>query len=329
MAVYWLLSIVLMVVGTILSLLIGAYTPDFPALIDLILLKGDMQILIVTRFPRTAALILTGSSMAIAGALMQMIVLNRFVDPITTGGGQSAALGLLITLHLFPAASLITKMFNAILFAILGVFGLIALLQRLPPYQPLWFPLVSIAYGGVLGAMVSFWAFQADLLQYLSIWFIGDFSGMVQGQYELLWLTLLAGIFTYICADQFTILSLGKAASLNLGLNYKIISRLGLVLMSSLTAITLITVGMIPFVGLIVPNMTSRLLGDHLRKTLPFTALLGALLVLYADILGRVLRYPYEIPASTIIGVLGALIFLWLLYRPAALMAPLQKAPKL
>lgn len=322
---YWISGLTLLGIGITLSLLIGAYTPDLQ---DLLLLQDDVQILIVTRFPRTAALILTGSGMAIAGALLQMIALNRFIDPVTTGAGQSAALGLLVTLYLVPDASLIIKMCCAILCAILGTFGLIALLRRLPPYQPLWIPLVSIAYGSVLGAIVSFWAFQADLLQYLSIWFIGDFSGMMQGQYELLWFTLLAGILTYACADQFTILSLGKAASLNLGLNYHIMNRLGLILISSLTAMTLIIVGMIPFVGLIVPNMVSRLLGDHLRKTLPFTALSGALLVLYADILGRVLRYPYEIPASTIIGVLGALIFLWLLYRPSALTSPYQKAVK-
>jgi iron complex transport system permease protein len=77
-----------------------------------------------------------------------------------------------------------------------------------------------------------------------------------------------------------------------------------------------VTVGMIPFVGLVVPNIVARLSGDNLRRTLPLTAMTGAVLVLASDILGRILRYPYEIPVGTIFGVIGACLFLWLLYAP-------------
>ncbi len=76
-------------------------------------------------------------------------------------------------------------------------------------------------------------------------------------------------------------------------------------------------VGIIPFVGLVVPNIVSRLMGDNLRGTIPWVALSGGLLVLGCDILGRLLRYPYEIPVSTVMGVVGALLFLRLMFgRP-------------
>ena len=73
---------------------------------------------------------------------------------------------------------------------------------------------------------------------------------------------------------------------------------------------------MIPFVGLVVPNVVSRVMGDNLRRTLPFVALTGAGLVLACDLIGRVVRYPYEIPVGTVFGVVGSVIFLWLLLRP-------------
>ena len=92
----------------------------------------------------------------------------------------------------------------------------------------------------------------------------------------------------------------------------------GLVSISVVSALSVVTVGMIPFVGLIVPNVVSRYYGDNLRQTLPLIGIFGAALVLVADILGRVMRYPFEIPVGTVLGVVGAVLFLWLLYRPAA-----------
>jgi iron complex transport system permease protein len=72
---------------------------------------------------------------------------------------------------------------------------------------------------------------------------------------------------------------------------------------------------MIPFVGLVVPNIVARRMGDNLRATLPVTAAAGATLVLACDIVGRLVRFPYEVPVGTILGVVGSGLFLWLLYR--------------
>ena len=90
-----------------------------------------------------------------------------------------------------------------------------------------------------------------------------------------------------------------------------------LVSVSLVSAITVTVVGMIPFVGLIVPNIISRLYGDNLRRTLPTPAYFGATLVLICDIIARIARAPYEIPVGTVLGVIGAIVFLWLLYKPS------------
>jgi iron-siderophore transport system permease protein len=285
--------------------------------VDLLRDPEALRLVVISRFPRTIAVIITGSTLAVSGMIMQALVRNRFVDPMTTGTGSGAALGILIATFLFPAAPLFAKMALASVSALVCSLGFLAIVRRLPPTQPLLVPLVGIVYGGIIGASVTFVAYQADLLQYIDVWMNGEFSGVLQGRYELLWMAALIALLTYLVADQFAIVGLGRTASISLGLNYGQVVLLGLVAISVVSSLTVVTVGMIPFVGLVVPNIVSRIFGDNLRTTLPLIALMGAGLVLISDILGRLLRYPFEIPVGTTFGVIGAVVFLWLLYSRA------------
>ncbi|TNC66609.1 ABC transporter permease [Rubellimicrobium roseum] len=274
-------------------------------------------VLVVSRLPRTLAVILTGASMAVAGLVMQMLVRNRFVEPTTAGTGQGAALGILLVTILWPGAPLLAQMVVASLCALLATAGFLVLVRRLPPTQPLLVPLVALVYGSVLGSVVMFIGYQLDLLQYVEVWTNGEFSGVLLGRYELLWLSGAVAVGAYFAADRFTIVGLGREASVSLGLDYERVVLGGLLIVAVVSALTVVTVGMIPFVGIIVPNVASRLLGDNLRATLPGVALLGSILVLACDLLGRLVRHPYEIPVGTVFGVVGALVFLALLYgRP-------------
>lgn len=276
-----------------------------------------LRLVVISRFPRTIAVIITGSALAVSGMIMQMLVRNKFVEPMTTGTGSGAALGILIATIFMPSAPLFVKMVLASTTALISSLGFLAIVRRLPSTQPLLVPLVGMIYGGIIGAGVTFVAYQADLLQYIDVWMNGEFSGVLQGRYELLWLAALAALLAYLAADQFAIIGLGRTTSINLGLNYGQVVLMGLVAISVVTSLTVVTVGMIPFVGLVVPNIVSRRFGDNLRATLPIVALMGAGLVLVSDILGRLLRYPFEIPVGVTFGVIGAVIFLWLLYaRP-------------
>lgn len=269
----------------------------------------------VSRLPRTAAVLLTGASMAVAGVIMQVIARNRFAEPTTAGTAQGAALGLLAVTLLAPGSPLVLRMAVASVAALASTALFLLLIRRLPPTEPLLVPLVGLVYGGILGAAETFIAYRLDLLQYLGTWMNGEFSGVIAGRYELLWISGGAAALAYLAADRFTIASLGREASLGLGLDYGTVLALGLVVVSVITALVVTTVGMIPFVGLVVPNLVSRVMGDNLRRTLPWVAATGAALVLACDILGRVLRYPYEIPVGTVFGTLGAGLFLWLLLR--------------
>lgn len=305
---FWMIAILLTLSGVSIFIGVGDLT-----LHGVLRDPSELQLLLISRLPRTFAALLTGASMAVCGVIMQLLVRNKFVEPGTTGTTEAAMLGLLAVTLLAPNWPVFAQMAVAALSALMGVLGFILLVRRLPPERPLMVPLVGLIYGGILGAGATFIAYQADLIQYISIWLSGEFSGVLAGRYELLWLAGALTAVAYFAADQFTVAGLGRDMSRSLGLRYSYVLALGVSTVAVVSSLVVVTVGMLPFIGLVVPNIVSRLMGDNLRKSLPIVAGLGAGFVLLSDIIGRVARYPYEIPAGTVFGILGAGIFLWLL----------------
>lgn len=274
-----------------------------------------VELLAISRLPRTLAAILAGAGLAIAGLIMQAIARNRFVEPATAGTAQSAELGILLVTILAPAASLGLKTVTASLTALAGTAAFLMTAHRLPATQPHLVPLFGLIYGGVIGSAATFIAWQADLMQYLSVWSNGDFSGVLRGRYEILWLGAVLVALAWLIADRLTIMALGRETSIGLGIDYQRMMQIGLIIIAVMSAVTVVVIGIIPFVGLVVPNLVSRLAGDNMRATLPVTALFGAILTLSCDITGRIIRYPYEIPVGTVMGVVGAVLFLLILFR--------------
>lgn len=296
------------------SLTVGAASLD---LRDVLSDPQALMILMVSRLPRTLSVILTGAALAVAGAVMQQLVRNRFVEPGTAGTAESAALGLLAVTLLAPGAPVWAKMAVASLAAMAGTALFLALVRRLPPREVLLVPLAGLILSGVLQAAATIVAWRADLMQYVGIWLMtGEFSGVIVGRYELLWVAGGAAGLAWLAADRFAILGLGEHAATGLGLNQAAVMRFGLFVVALVTAMVVVTVGMIPFVGLVVPNIVARLMGDNLRASLPVVGIAGGALVLACDLVGRLARYPYEVPVGTVLGVFGSLLFLWLLWRP-------------
>src|SRR5699024_6439111 len=116
-------------------------------------------------------------------------------------------------------------------------------------------------------------------------------------------------------ANQFTIAGMGEDFASNLGLNYRQVGHIGLSSVALVTASVVLSVGGSPLLGLSIPNMVTIYQGDHLKKNLVHSALLGALFVLVCDVIGRIIIYPYEIPISLTVGVIGSGIFIYLLVR--------------
>lgn len=275
----------------------------------------EINILLITRIPRTISLMLTGSAMALSGLVMQLMTQNKFVEPMTTGSIEWAGLGLVCAYVLFNSPSLVLRMTFAILFSFIGTVLFFILLHRIKLKSSLVVPIFGVMIGAVVSAISNFVGLTFNMTQSLEIWFAGSFAPVQQGRYEYLFIILIITIIIYFMANRLTVVGLGQDIATNLGLNYRKIVLIGTVLVAFCVGVVSSVVGNVPFIGLIVPNIVSLYQGDNLRSNLSFVCLLGMIVIMLCDILARVLIMPFEIPVSLILGMFGSIIFIYLLLR--------------
>ncbi|MGG5302545.1 iron ABC transporter system permease [Enterococcus pernyi] len=304
---------VLLVILSICSLFIGVSRVEF---MEIIRFEGQsMQLLLATRFPRTICLVLVGATSSICGLIMQHLTQNKFVSPTTAGTMDSARLGILVVMLFLPNASLWIRSATAFLFAFAGTLLFLSFARFFPQKNQLMLPLIGVMLGNIIGSAATFFAYQFQLVQNMSSWLQGNFATVIRGNYELLYVTIPLLLILSFFAYQFTIVGLGESFAVNLGMNYRNMQLLGIGLVSLASTITLIMVGTIPFLGVIIPNITAKLYGDQVHKTLGITSIFGSIFLLICDMIARLVIFPYEIPVSVIVGIIGGLIFLYLLVR--------------
>lgn len=310
---YLVLALIILSIG---SIFIGV--KDVSPLSIFTLSKDQLQILLTSRVPRLVSIILAGMGMSIAGLIMQQLSRNKFVSPTTAGTMDSASLGIVLSLLLFTTASPLQKMTVAFIFALAGTFLFMKILEKIKFKDAIFIPLVGLMFGNIVGSMTTFFAYKYDLIQNMTSWLQGDFSMIMKGRYELLYISVPIILMAYLFANRFTVAGMGEEFAVNLGLHYRRVVNIGLVIVALITTLVVLTVGMIPFLGLIIPNIVAIYNGDNLKKNLSHTALLGAVFLLFSDILGRVIIYPYEISIGVMVGVIGSGIFIYLLMRRKA-----------
>lgn len=307
------LPIFILMVLAILSLFIGV---SDMTLIDLITLDTNkLHILFISRIPRLISVILTGFGMSICGLIMQQISMNKFVSPTTGATLDSAKFGLVASMVFFPTSSIFTKTLFAFGFSIIGTFLFMGILKKVKVKGNVYIPLVGLMLGNLIGAFTSFLSYTFNLGQATNAWLYGKFSLVVGGSYELIYLVIPLIAIAFIYGKKFTVAGMGETFATNLGMNYKKIVRLGLVIVALVSATIVLISGSIPFIGLIVPNVIALYKGDHLEKNIFLTGISGSIFLLACDILGRVVVYPYEIPIGLTVGIVGSGIFLTLLMR--------------
>ncbi|MFD3271817.1 ABC transporter permease [Paenibacillus dendritiformis] len=308
----------------VIALILFAFISLFIGVIDikpwdLFNLNDDkVHTFLVSRVPRLISIILAGVSMSICGLIMQQLSRNKFVSPTTAGTLDSARLGILVSLMLFTSASPLVKMLVAFVFALAGTMLFMKILDRIKFKDTIFIPLVGLMFGNIISSISTFFAYKYDLIQNMSSWLQGDFSMIIKGRYELLYISIPLIVIAYLYANKFTVAGMGEDFSKNLGLNYKRVVNIGLILVALVTCTVVLTVGTIPFLGLIIPNIVSIYRGDNLKNSLSHTALLGAVFVLFCDILGRIIIFPYELSISLTVGVIGSAIFVYMLMRRRA-----------
>lgn len=305
--------LIILVILSLISIFIGVKDISIQ---DVLQFNGEaLQIVFLSRFPRLISIVVAGVGMSIAGLIMQQISRNKFVSPTTAATVDSAKLGVLVAVVLFNNSGTFTKMLIAFVFAIGGTFLFMNILKRVKFKNAIFIPLVGMMLGSIIDSITTFFAYRLDIVQNISTWLQGDFSMVIKGRYELLYISIPLIFIAFLYANKFTVVGMGEDFAANLGLNYNMVVNIGIGIVALISALVIITVGRIPFLGLIIPNMVTIFNGDHMEKNIGHTALLGAVFLLACDILGRMVIFPYEVSISLTVGIIGSLGFLYLLFR--------------
>lgn len=302
-------------------LVIISFASLFVGVIDISLkdlfVKKDSSLWTVfftSRLPRLLALLCTGTGMSVAGLIMQNLCANKFVSPTTGATISSAQFGILLALIFMPNSNLWGRAVFSFVFAILGTWTFVWFILRIKFKDPVMVPLVGIMFGNIVNGITQFLAYKFDMTQSLSSWLTGHFSSVIRGRYEIVYLVLPLVVIAFIYSNHFNIVGMGKDFSKNLGVNYNFVLFMGLTIAAAITAAIVVVVGSVSYVGLIVPNLVAMYKGDNIRGTLLDNALFGSLFVVVCDVIGRLVVWPFELPIELIIGILGSVIFIILLF---------------
>lgn len=303
----------LLLVLSIISMFIGVVDLSPSNLLNLD--ENQKNILLNSRLPRTFAIILAGVALSVAGLLMQQLTRNKFVSPTTAGTMDFAKFGVLIAMIFFAQAPLLVKLSFSIVSAIIGTMMFMWIVNRIKFKDAIFIPLVGLMLGNIVSSLATFMALRFNAMQSISNFFVGDFSMITKGRYEVLFVIIPMVVLIYLFAHHFTIVGMGESFSKNLGISYAKMMNLGVIIAAIVSATVVVTVGVLPFLGLIIPNIVGLFVGDHMNKALPYTALFGAILVMVADIFSRLIIFPYEIPIGLTLGIVGSVIFMAILLK--------------
>ncbi|TFH85512.1 iron ABC transporter permease [Billgrantia azerbaijanica] len=304
-----------------LSLGLGSFPSPFGKVLNALVTPQDSDIAFIVwelRLPRIVLAVLVGAALAVAGAILQGIVRNPLASPdvigITSGAAMSAVtflalFGTSLSIHWLPVAALIGALLSAML-----VFFL-AWKRGITPSRMV---LVGIGLSAAMGAVTTLLIVVSDdaAAMYAYVWLTGSlYAAQWQDVLGMLPWLLVAVPLCLTYARHMDAMALGDHVAQGLGVN---VLRSRLVLMACSVALAGAAVafaGGLSFVGLIAPHIAARLVGRGFARLVPATALLGALIVLYADLLGRVAFLPKDLPAGIFVSAVGAPFFVYLLHR--------------
>lgn len=323
----WLLGLLLLV-GLVLlasySLTVGARHIPLPtiwkALVNYDPSQVDELLVQTLRVPRLLLAVACGISFGVAGALMQGITNNPMASPSIMGVNSGAALGLAVAMILLPDSSLNVAVLFAFGGAALATVIIMALANRNGSrMSPVFLALAGTAVSAVLLAITQALVVYFDVAQDLSYWTAGGISGVRMPQVLLLWpWTLIGVVMAVSLSKSVTLLSFGEEMAIGLGGHMGRIRFLAGVAVLILCGSAVAIAGPIGFVGLVTPHMARQLVGIDYRKVISITALLGAILLVGADLVVRSVAAPFEIPLGAITALIGVPFFLYLANRKGA-----------
>jgi|YelNatPaOPRAMG01_1025707.scaffolds.fasta_scaffold09163_5 iron complex transport system permease protein len=317
--IFVLILIFLTIIIFLLSMSFGSKSYSFLEIIKFLLnpKEGD-ELLLKIRFPRVLSSFLVGASLSIAGLLSQTLFLNPLADPFLFGISSGA--NFFVTLSLFLGLDMIFK-FSLSFFSFLGALFttfIILLISRMKgKITPLNLLLAGIALSYLFSSISSFLTIWGrDVLNKSVFWTLTGFSTVnIDKIYILILILIPITIFSILLNVQLDAYSLGEDEAVSVGVNIKFLKSILLFLIALLTGVSVYVSGIIGFIGLMVPNILRSLFGLNHLKLISLSILLGGLLLMSSDLIGRFILFPTEIPVSIITSFLGAPFFFYLLFK--------------
>lgn len=269
------------------------------------------------RLPRLIYSVLTGIGLSLVGLLMQTVTRNALADPYVLGVSSGASTGAVFTIIMGGLPFL--GQYNTPIFAALGaaLSIILVLLCVGKSNSPVKLILIGMGMTGVFSAltmMIIYGAKHEAQVRSAMFWLLGSFAGIQWGDLPLTAIiVILFMLYIYMFNQDLDVLLLGNHEAAQMGLSVKQL-QLSIVIISSVVIATLVSkVGVVGFIGLIIPHLARIIGGPKHKHTLLFSALIGSIVMIWSDVLSRALYSPEEIPIGVLTSLLGAPLFIWII----------------
>ncbi|MFR9069444.1 MAG: FecCD family ABC transporter permease [Paraclostridium sp.] len=319
------IGLALLLIGIILSISIGSKDISLKTLADSLFLNLDSldsKIVRDVRLPRALAAALVGGFLAVSGAIMQGITRNPIAEPSVMGITQGATFTIAIALVLqkvlpgFAPGSFMLMIFAFLGASISGILVYFISSKSRGKVDPVKLALSGTALGTLLVSLATAIAMYFNLSQQLSFWISG---GLVSAKWEGVKLLIIAGgigfLLAIIMAPRITILSLGEEVAIGLGQKTNLVRFISLLVVILMPGASVSVAGNIVFVGLIIPQIAKAIVGADYKYIIPSSLVLGSVLLVYSDVLSRMINPPYETPVGAITALIGVPMFIYLVRK--------------
>ena len=313
-----LISLIALVGLFLVSVNLGSLKVEMIELIKGLLFNIDepkINIIRDIRMPRVLASIIIGANLAVSGVLLQAIIRNPLAEPSVVGISSGSVLVSVIILLFFPQLNTVRPLFGFIggLVACIIVFSL----AHKKGFSAIRIVLAGVAVNAMLSAMSNITIqFGAGAVSSVQSWLTGSLANITWMDIKLLLVYSVIGhIGAFLLYKSCDLIALGEKNAKSLGLNYDLHMFLICVVAVFLSATATSIGGVIAFVGLVVPHICRIIMGSSHKYLIPFSIIIGAILLLIADTMGRMLFAPLEIPVGIVMAVIGGPVFLYLLKR--------------
>ncbi|MGO4731957.1 FecCD family ABC transporter permease [Paenibacillus sp. 2KB_22] len=311
-------GVLLLALGMALSISFGAadikLSVVWKAIFDFNPELTPHQIIWEIRLPRILGGAMVGACFAVAGAIMQGMTRNPLADSGLLGLNAGAGFALAVCFAFFPGLPFMYIIMYSFLGAGLGVllvYGFGAASRS--GLTPLRLVLAGAAVSAMLSALSEGIALYFRIGQDLAFWTAGGVAGTKWSQLEVMFPWVLAALIAgLLISRSITLLSLGEDIAVGLGQRTGLIKLIGLIVVLILAGTAVSVVGAVGFVGLIIPHLTRKLVGVDYRWIIPCSAVMGSLLLVFADLAARMINPPYETPIGALVALIGVPFFLYL-----------------